>query len=203
MHHVFGDIEGCEIIVDDILVWSRNTEEHDERLLKVPEKARAMSLRLRKEKCKFKSTQLKYIGHTLTANGLKPDAEKVAAVQQMPEPQSKEDLRRFLGMINYLAKFIPGLADRSRILRELLKEKHEWTWQPQHQKCFDELRTACASEPTLAYYDVNKSVTLSCDSSQYSLGAVCMEDEKPVAYASRTLTDTKKRYAQIERSFPQ
>ena len=110
---------------------------------------------------------------------------KVAAIHQMP------DLRRFLGIINYLAKYIADLPNCSRSLRELLKE--------QHQRCFDELKRACSTEPTLAYYGVTKLVTLSCDSSQYGLGAVCMEGEKPLAYASRTLTDTEKRYAQIEK----
>ena len=191
--------KAAKSFVDDILVWGRNTEEHDERLLKVLQRARAVSLRLKKEKCKFKLTELNYIGHTLTADGLKPDAGKVAAIHQMPEPESKEDLRRFLGMINYVAKFIPDLANRSRSLRELLKEQHAWAWQPQHQKCFDELKRACSTEPTLAYYDVTKPVTLSCDSSQYGLGAVCMQGEKPVAYASCTLTDTEKRCAQIEK----
>ena len=165
------------------------------------ERAREVSLRLRIEKCKFNLTRLNYIGHTITADGLKPDlGESGSSPHKMPEPQSKEDLRRFLGMINYLAKFIPDLANRSIILRDLLKEQHECTWQPQHQKCFDELRKACSNEATLAYYYVNKPVTLSCNSSQYGLGAVCMQDGRLVAYASRTLTDcTEKRYAQIEK----
>ncbi|CAB4002906.1 Transposon Ty3-G Gag-Pol poly [Paramuricea clavata] len=102
-------------------------------------------------------------------------------------------------MVNYLAKFIPDLAQNTSVIRDLLKERNGWTWQPEHQKCFDDLKTACSSQPTLVYYDVNKPVKISCDSSQYGLGAVCLQDEKPVAYASRTLNDTEKRYAQIEK----
>ena len=163
------------------------------------ERARNAGLRLKKEKCKFKVPKLKYIGHVLTANCLKPDPEKLEAVQQMPAPQNKKELHRFLGMINYLAKFIADLEQKTSIIRDLLKEKNEWTWQLLHQKCFDDLKTACSSGPTLVYYEVNKPVKISCDSSQYGL-VVCWQDEKAVAYTLRTLNDmdTEKRYARIE-----
>ena len=199
MNQLFGDIDGCEIIVDDILVWGRDEVEHDERLSKVLERARKVGLRLKREKCKIKESQLRYIGHILTAEGLKPDPEKIAAVKQMPIPQNKKDLRRFFGMINYLSKFIPDLAQKTSILRDLLKEKNEWVWQPEHQNCFDKLKDACSSKPTLAYYDVKKPVKISCDSSQHGLGAVCLQENKPVAYASRSLSDMEQRYAQIEK----
>jgi hypothetical protein len=87
MNQLFGDIEGCEIIVDDILIWGKDEVEHDERLLKVLERARNIGLRLKEEKCKLKVPKLKYIGHTLTADGLKPDPEKIEAVKKMPAPQ--------------------------------------------------------------------------------------------------------------------
>ena len=199
MNRPFGDIDGCEIIVDDILVWGRDEVKHDERLSKALERARKVGLRLKREKCQLKESQLRYIGHIVTAEGLKPDPEKIAAVKQMPIPQNKKDLRGFLGMINYLSKFIPGLAQKTSILRDLLKEKNEWVWQPEHQNCFDKLKDACSSKPTLAYYDVKKPVKISCDSSQHGLGAVCLQENKPVAYASRSLSDTEQRYAQIEK----
>ena len=100
MNQLFGALEGCEIIVDDILVWGKDDTEHDERLLKVLERSRNVGLRLKKEKCKFKVPKLKYIGHTLTADGLKPDPEKIEAVQQMPAPKSQKQLRRFLRMVS-------------------------------------------------------------------------------------------------------
>ena len=95
MNQLFGDIDGCEIIVDDILVWGRDEVEHDERLSKVLERARKVGLRLKREKCKIKESQLRYIGHILTAEGLKPDPEKIAAVKQMPIPQNKKDFVDF------------------------------------------------------------------------------------------------------------
>ena len=167
MNQLFGEIEGCEVIVDDILVWGIDQIEHDKRLLKVLERARNVGLRLKKEKCKFKVSKLKYIGHILTPNGLKPDPEKVEAVQKMPAPGSKKELRRFLGMINYMGKFIPDLAQKTSIVRDLLKERNEWQWLPEHQKCFNDLKLGCSSQPTLVYYDVRKPVKISCDSSQY------------------------------------
>ena len=121
MNQLFGDLEGCKIIVDDILLWGKDDAEHHECLLKVLERSRNIGLQLKKEKCKFKVPKLKYIGHTLTADGLKPDPEKIEAVKQMPAPKSKKQLRRFLGMVNYLAKFIPDLAQKTSIIRDLLK----------------------------------------------------------------------------------
>ena len=99
MNQLFGDIEGCEIIVDDILIWGRDEVEHDERLLKVLERARNIGLRL-KEKRKFKVPKLKYIGHTLTADGLKPDPEKIEAVKKMP--QHLRARKNFVGSSEWL-----------------------------------------------------------------------------------------------------
>ena len=93
-------------------------------------------------------------------------------------------------MINYLSKFIPDLAQKTSILRDLLKEKNEWVWQPEHQNCFDKLKDACSSKPTLAYYDVKKPVKISCDSSQHGLGAVCLQEIDKCANRKRTITDS-------------
>ena len=199
MELLFEDIDGCEIIVDDILVWGRNEEEHDRRLVDVLERARKINLKLRKEKCKIKTEKLLYIGHQLTANGLQPDVEKVAAITGMPEPTCKKDVQRFIGMIQSLAKFIPNLSEKAQPLRNLLKKDAVWQRNHEQQKAFQDLQQACCEPPLLKYYDVTKSVTISADSSQSGLGAVCMQEGQPVAYASRALTTTQQAYAQIEK----
>ena len=116
-------IEGLEVVVniiDDLLVWGDTIEEHDQRLIKVLERAREYNLKLNRNKCKIRTTEIKYIGHVLSTDGLKAD-EKVRAVVQLPPPQDKQELMRFLGMIQYLAMFIPNLSEVSALLRKLLE----------------------------------------------------------------------------------
>ncbi len=199
MHQMFDRIDGCEIIMDDILVWGATEEGHDERVVRVLNRAREINLKLKKEKTKIKCTTVDYMGHKITSEGLKPDPEKVKAILQMPTPKDKKDLQRFLGMVQYLAKFIHHLSEIASPLRELLKRENDWCWYEQHQKSYDEVKKACAEPPVLRYYDVSKNITLSVDASMSGLGAVCLQDGQPVAYASRALTDCQKRYAQIEK----
>ena len=199
MEEIFGDIEGCEVIVDDILVWGKHDDEHDRRLVQVLERARKVNLKLRQEKWKIKTKKLVYIGHQLTEKGLQPDAEKIAAINGMPEPTSKKDVQRFMGMIQYLSKFITNLSEKSRPLRDLLKKDTPWQWNHEQRTAFRELKKACCEPPVHKYYDVDKRVTISADSSQSGLGEVCIQEGQPVAYASRALTTTQQAYAQIEK----
>ena len=102
-------------------------------------------------------------------------------------------------MVNYLGKFIPNLSELTTPLRQLLHKEVVWNWTEHQQNAFDRLKTCVSSPPVLHYYDVRQPVTLTCDASQYGLGAACLQEENPVAYASRTLTQTETRYAQIEK----
>ena len=119
MEELFGGIEGCEVIADDLMVWGRNNEEHDQRLKKVLDRAREVQLKLNQKKCKIRVTEVSYIGHTFTSDGVKPDQRKVQAILMMPEPKMKQDLQRFIGMIQYLAKFMPNLSEKAAPLRSL------------------------------------------------------------------------------------
>ena len=199
MHQLFDDIQGCEIIADDILVWGIDEESHDERLRRVMERVQEVGLKLREEKCRFRVRSVTYVGHQLTSDGVKPDTSKVAAILEMPTPKNKQEVQRFMGMIQYLGKFIPNLAEKSKPLRDLMRKDTPWVWNHEQEDAYDELKQACSKPPTLAFYDVNKPVTISVDSCQSGLGAVCMQNDQPIAYASRALTDTQQRHAQIEK----
>ena len=107
----FEDLGGVKTIADDILIWGKNKDEHNVRLEQVLERSRKVGLKLNRNKLKIMTSQVPYIGHLLTANGLKPDPSKVRAVQQMPSPADKPALLRFFGMVNYMSKFIPNLTD--------------------------------------------------------------------------------------------
>ncbi|KAA0714109.1 Retrovirus-related Pol polyprotein from transposon opus [Triplophysa tibetana] len=193
------DLDGVINIVDDLLVWGETVREHDARLKKLLQRAREYNLKLNKKKCQIRTSQIKYIGHVLTAEGLKPDEEKVRAVVQLPPPEDKQALQRFLGMLQYLAKFIPNLSEVSAPVRQLLEKDAEWFWGNEQEKSFQKLKALATNAPTLKYYNVNKPLTLSVDASSEGMGAVLLQDQRPVAYGSRALTDCQRRYAQIEK----
>uniref|UniRef100_A0A3P9J671 ribonuclease H n=1 Tax=Oryzias latipes TaxID=8090 RepID=A0A3P9J671_ORYLA len=195
--HLEG-LEGVVNVIDDILVWGENIEQHDGRLRQLLDRIRKINLKLNKSKCKIRMTEITYIGHVLSEQGLKPDPEKVQAIQNMPAPEDKAALQRFTGLLQYLSKFIPNLSDISAPLRKL-EGNVEWHWETEQQQSFEKLKTLVSQAPVLKYYDVNKPVTLSVDASSEGLGAVLLQEGQPVAYGSRALTDCQKRYAQIEK----
>ena len=123
----------------------------------------------------------------------------------MPSPNSAvrtenvKALQRFLGFVNYLAKFVPHLSDECEPLRRLTDKDAAWVWEMHHQQAFDRIKKLVAAHPVLRYYDVKQPVTIQCDSSETGLGAALLQGGQPVAYASRTLTMTERRYAQIEK----
>lgn len=192
-------LDGVVNVIDDILVWGETVEEHDRRLVQLLKKAREQNLKLNKSKCKIRTSEIRYIGHILSADGLKPDPEKVRAVAQLPPPENKQALMRFMGMVQYLAKFIPNLSEVSAPLRKLLETDIEWHWEDSQIKSFEKMKSLLINAPTLKYFDVQKPVTLSVDASSEGIGAVILQDGKPVAYGSRALSDAQRRCAQIEK----
>ena len=199
MQFAFEGIEGAEVIYDDLLVWGRDEESHDRALRNVLERAREKGVKLKKQKCEIKIPEVVYIGDKITKDGIKPDESKIDAILNLPSPENKKDVERLLGMVTYLSKFIPNMSTLTEPLRALLKQDVQWHWEEQQEKALDEIKKVLTSKPVLCYYDVNKPVKLSVDASQSGLGAVLLQDNQPVAYASKSLTDCQKGYAQIEK----
>jgi len=199
MSQLLGDLPGVETDIDDILVWGINQEEHDKRLIAVLKRCEKISLTLNLEKCQFSILQVSYIGHILNVNGVQPDPEKIRAIQDMSPPTDKKGVERLLGTINYLAKFIPNMSTVTHPIRILLKSDVTFCWDTFQEQAFDKIKSILSAEPVLAYYDVKKSVTITCDASQLGLGAVLLQDGKPAVYASRVFTDPETCYAQIEK----
>lgn len=196
---MFDDLEGVEVIMDDILIWGRTLDEHNERLRRVLERCREHHLTLNREKCKIGVDSVTYMGHMLTREGLRVTDTRIRAVTDMDDPRDKTELKRFLGMVNFVGKFIPNLSQRSEPLRELLKNDVVWHWNERHQSCIQDLKSALTRAPVLSYFDTAKNVTLSVDASLQGLGACVLQSERPVAYASRSLNPAEKNYANIER----
>ena len=202
--HIEG-LYGVEVIADDfIVVGFGNTPEewhadHDRNVRGFLERCREKNLKLKKEKAQLRKTEVAFIGHILTPDGLKPDPKKVEAISNMPHPTDVQSLRRFLGMINYLAKFLPRLSDETEVLRKLAEKDADWYWLTAHEEAMMRIQRMISTAPVLAYYDVTKPVTIQCDASQTGLGAALLQDGHPIAYSSRALTVAERNYAQIEK----
>ena len=130
---------------------------------------------------------------------IKPDPKKITAIHQMPKPTDVAGVRRMLGMVTYLAKFLPQLATMSEPLRQLTKQDVEWIWTYEHDKAMDSIKKAITQVPVLKYFNDKERATLQCDSSGLGIGVALMQGGQPVAYASRALTSTEQQYAQIEK----
>jgi hypothetical protein len=196
---MFDNMEGVEAIMDDILVWGSTMKEHNERLRHVLERIRKENLTLNRDKCKVGVLSVAYMGSKLSQNGLEVTDSRIAAITQFAEPENKTELLRFLGMVNFVGKFVPNLSTKSSPLRELLKQDTVWHWNERHSTCMAELKTALTQAPVLAFFNPKEKVTVSVDASMKGLGACVMQNERPVAYASRTLSPAEANYANIER----
>ena len=197
-------IDGVVCLVDGILIHGKTQQEHDERLTAVLHRLRDVNLTLNGEKCKFSCPQVSFLGQTLSAAGIQPDSEKVAAILELREPKDVPELRRFLGMVNQLMNFTPHLAEMTKPLRDLLSK----------------LKTArgAGSKPRNLLSATSKQHLQRAQHWPYSvqkerrlflltfplMGLELLQrqpsgDLRPVAYISRSMSATEQRYAQIEK----
>ena len=204
MSETLSGLAGTVCMMDDILVHGRTKEEHDERLTHVLQRLQEAGITLNTDKCCFSQTSVTFLGHLIDGAGIRPDPEKVAAIQGVRKPENIGDIRRFLGMVNQLSKFSNHLADLTQPLRELLIKDRSWIWGESQEQAFDKIKQALTNSPVLALFDPSLETIVSADASSYGLGAVLLQRQrdsqlKPVAFVSRSMTPTEKRYAQIER----
>lgn len=199
MNSLLEGIEGVESSMDDILIHASTEEQLCTTTNVVLTRIHAAGLKLNKEKCLFNKPSVKFLGHLVTQEGLKADPEKLDAVRRLKRPTTKLQLQRVLGTITYLGKFIKNLSSMTEPLRKLLVKDTEWTWDHDQERAFLEIKQTMLSPPVLAYYDVNSKVTLSVDASSKAFGAVLLQNGRPVAYASKSLTKAQEGYPQIEK----
>ncbi|KAI3369247.1 hypothetical protein L3Q82_007795 [Scortum barcoo] len=189
--------------MDDMLICGATQIEHDQRLRRDLSRLQEAGVTLN-DKCKFSKSKIKFLGQIIQASGVSADPNKVSAVRAMKEPSNVSEVRHFLGMTNHLGKFLLHLAEKTRPLRDLLRKSNMWTWGSQQQQAFDSIKQELTTPPRLALYDPNAETLVSADSLSYSMSAILLQrrdnaEWKPVAYASRSLTCTEQRYAQIEK----
>ena len=204
MENLLQGCKGVSVYLDDVLLTGSTVDEHLQNLDKVLSKLEAAGLKLNKAKCSFLMPQVEYLGHIIDKQGLHPTEKKVKAIKEAPQPCNVNDLRAFLGIINYYGKFMPNLSTKLAPLYELLQKQVKWHWGTKQIKAFQDAKNALQENTLLVHYDSSKQLVLACDASPHGLGAVLshiIEDgqEKPIAYASRTLTAAEKNYSQLEK----
>ena len=192
------------VYIDDIQVTGKSEEEHLQTVDEVLLRLEAAGLRLKRDKCTFMLPSVEYLGHTISAEGLQPTTEKVRAIVEAPAPQNVSQLRSFLGLVNYYGKFLPKLSSTLAPLYRLLEKQAKWIWGADQDMAFQAAKKQLTSLCLLVHYDPQKELFLSCDASPYGIGAVFsyqMEDrsEKPVTFASRSLSPAEKKYAQLDK----
>ena len=150
-------------------------------------------MRLNKDKLRLQQKEVKFVGYLITAEGLKPDPDKMKPVAEMPEPNDVAGVRCFIGFVTFLSKFLTGLSDICEPLRKLTRQDVDWCWPETHSKAVQKVKRLVTSQPVLRYFDLKQEVTVQVDSSEKGLGAVLLQKGQPVAFASRALTDIETR----------
>lgn len=195
--------EGIMIYINDVVVYAPTKELHYLRLKKVLDRFRQFSLTLNKDKCKFGVTEIEFIGHRLSAAGIKPMHNKIEAVKQFRNPKSTEEVRSFLGLVNYVGKFIPNLATVSEALRHFTKKDSNFEWGLKQEESFETLKQSLTNDLTLGYYNVKNRTQVIADTSPVGLGAVLIQyqgnEPRIISYAGRSLTSPEMNYAQTEK----
>ena len=203
MSSILTGHKGVLCHMDDVFIFGSDQREHDERLQAALQTIKDAGVTLNADKCKFSQSSVTFLGHVIDRNGISADPSKTRAVLEMSKPTSVTELRRYLGMVNQLGKFSPKLSDLSQPLRELLSKNRSWTWGSAQEASFGEIKRELATPTVLALYDTAAPTKISADASAYGLGAVLLQQHvdhwKPVAFASRSMTDTESRYSQIEK----
>lgn len=189
--------------IDDIIVFGADKEEHDDCLRGVLKVFQERGVFLNSAKCIYGATEVEFLGHILSRDGIQPSYNKIETLKNFRSPKNIDEVRSFLGLINYLGRFIPNLADKTYSLRQLLRKDSKFGWSDTLEDDFQNLKLAIADIKSLAYFDVKRPTRLIADASPVALGAVLIQfkDEVPypIAYAHKSLTETEKRYCQTEK----
>lgn len=195
---VLADFPGVISYLDDILIHGRDAEEHDSRLREVLQKMETTGLRLN-EKCIFRQSTIKFLGYSISAEGIVPDSDNVEALLKLPPPQNLTQLRSFLGMAGFYLRCIPRYAELVEPLRQLLRKDVTFTWGDREQQAFENLKSAINDTSPLALFDPSGKTVVMTDASNYGVGAVLAQETssglKPIAFASSTLTDAQRNYS--------
>lgn len=191
------------VYLDDLIVISASFNEHVNDLKKIFDKLNHYKLRLNRDKCVFACQSVRYLGHIISPEGLKPDPDKVNAILSMKPPTNVKQLMGFFQTCSWFRRFIPDFAAISQPLSLLTRKNVAWKWNPEQEEAFIQLKTKLSTAPILRQADPGLPYLLRTDASGYALGACLLQgegpDERPVEYASRLLIPSEQNYPTTER----
>jgi hypothetical protein len=200
MNDVFREHLGKSVLVylDDILVFSKTPEEHETHLRQVLALLRKHQLYAKRKKCVFNQPEVSFLGHVVGVGGVRADPRKTAVIATWPEPLNKKELQSFLGLANWFRKFVQGYANMVRPLTSLTGNV-PWVWDAACNDAFAAVKAALVSPPVLALPDFSKAFEVICDASGAGIGAVLVQDDRPLAFESRKLTEAEQNYHTTDR----
>lgn len=207
MEELFRGCEGCINFADDILIYAKTEEDIDKRTRAVMNIISEARLTLNDAKCVYKVQEIDFLGYTINEEGIRPTHSKLKAIENFRAPETKTELKSFLGLVNYIGASITNLADKTYELSQLTHNNTKFIWTPRHEEMFQELKMAATEKiKTRGFFDNEKTTVIYTDASPHGLGAVLAQREKEksspeitIACASKTLTATEQKYPQTQR----
>jgi hypothetical protein len=201
MDQILQGLDNVNCFIDDVVIKGNNLADCYEQLTKVLDRLIAYNVRVNLDKCQFFSKEIKFLGHCISKEGIKPLADKLEAIMRAPAPQSITQLKAYLGLLNYYGKFLPRLSEVLSPLHKLLKSNNKLVWSTECQRAFECSKDLLIKNQLLVLYDCSKELYLTTDASEYGVGAVLSHkiDGEPISFASATLSDSQEGYAQVEK----
>lgn len=204
IEQTISDIPGCVNYLDDIIITGETEQDHIENLRKLFQRLKESCFRCKLSKCSFLQPKIEYLGHIITGSGIFPSKLKTEAILNLPRPTNVSELQSFLGKVNYYCNFIKNYSTLCGPLNLLRKKGEDFNWGTQQESAFQDLKAQLVNLAELVHYDEQLPIVLATDASSYGVGAVLSHKypdgtERPIAYASKTLSDIQKNYSQIEK----
>ena len=196
----FGKLKQVIIITDDLMAvgYKPDHSDHDQAFISLLHTDQRCNVKLNFDKVQYKQNEVDFSGETYTSSGHKASRSKVSAITAIPSPTSKKQFQSFIGMNNYLSRFLPRLSELAELIRDLVKDKVPFNWEPEHQAAFQQMKKEISCALVLAYYNPKKQTMLQTDASIKGLGACLLQEEKPVYFTSKAVTEAQKGYVAIE-----
>jgi hypothetical protein len=202
MNHIFRDMIDLGLLayIDDLLIYAKTKEEHDEIVKEVLQRLRANRLAISAEKCAWRQPEVEFLGYVIGRDGIKMSEEKVKGVLEWSSPASLQETQAFLGFANFYRRFIKDYSRVARPITELTKETaKDWKWTPEAEQAFIELKNRFTSAPVLAHFDPERPVIVETDASDFALGSILSQRNNenrlhPVAFHSRKFTPAEINY---------
>ena len=199
MESILKDLKGVIIYQDDIVVCAENRDSLRKRLEAVKTRLKEKNVTLNEAKYVEFTDRLDFLGFTISSNGIQPDNKLVKKIMDIEKPNNAKEVQKFCGLVNFFGRFIPNFSSIIAPLTKLTRDENNFFWNDSCNDAFQKLKSLISSEPVIKPFDVNKNSVLSTDASKEAIGAVLTQDNHPVIYISRTLSEAERNYSNIER----